>query len=222
MGLEARMNGEPPSAVFTPDNEPYLGRPSVFHFDQIVQALMEQQHRIARITSQQSLSALQIAASEIAPGAASIGLAIRELVRQGYLFAALVLLRPLVERVGTLAYLVEHPGALGSWQSGWPYRDRPSFAELLSAMRGSSGEDALDEAKLVAGRYHALVHGGPDASIETLVQFRDGFTGFSVSKDLHSPERADAASFEATMYLIVLMATLSRVFPDLDGLEVDS
>lgn len=111
-------------AIFTPDNEPYLGRQSVYHFDQIVQALMEQQHRLAAITRSSNLDRLQLAASEIAPGACSIGLAIREMVRQGYLVPALVLLRPLVERVGVLAFLAEHPAKLDAWESGWQHNTR--------------------------------------------------------------------------------------------------
>lgn len=48
------------------------------------------------------LSRLQRAASQLVPGACSIALSIRELVRQAYLYSAMILLRPLVGRVGAL------------------------------------------------------------------------------------------------------------------------
>ncbi len=86
--------------VFTPDDEPYRGRPALFHFDQ---------------------------AGELVPGARSVAFSVRELVRQGYLLAAMILIRPLVERVSTLAYLIDHEDAASLWQAGWPYGSRPGL-----------------------------------------------------------------------------------------------
>lgn len=217
-------NGERPDdlgpVVFTPDNEPYLGRESVFDFDRTITSLIEQQHKIAAWTRANRPTRLQAAASQLVPGACSIALSIRELIRQGYLFSAMILLRPLVERVATLSYLTEHPDGLGSWESGWKHGSRPTFQELLSTMESGIGaQKASDELKLVARRYHSLVHGDPAAASETLIALSDGTMGLTVAKDLTSPERADAVAFEATMYLVVLMVRSIEVFPQRDVAE---
>lgn len=80
--------------VFTPDNEPYLGRESVFHFDQVILSCMEANAEISTFTHANKLSSLQKAACQIIPQGINLALSIRELVRQGYLFAAAVLMRP--------------------------------------------------------------------------------------------------------------------------------
>ena len=91
--------------VFTPDNEPYLGRNLLFHFDQIVGSLMEQNASTAPTSHSRVLSDHQRMACQVIPQAISLTLSIRELIRQGYLFGAHVLVRPLVERAAILLYL---------------------------------------------------------------------------------------------------------------------
>jgi hypothetical protein len=203
--------------IFTPDTEPYLGREPVLHFDKMITAVMEQQHRIAAWTRGHRLTRIQVAASQLVPGGSSIALSIRELIRQGYLFSAMILLRPLVERVGTLTFLIQNPEALDRWERGWKHGTRPRFGEILTAMRGSPANPhgpTREELGLVASRYHSLVHGDPQAAQETLIALDDGSPGFTVGKDLDSPERADAVAFEATMYLVVLMARSAELFPE--------
>ena len=74
--------------VFTPDNEPYLGRKLLFHFDQVINSTMEQ-NAITALRSQSCvLTNHQRMACQVTPQALSIMLSIRELVRQGYLFGA--------------------------------------------------------------------------------------------------------------------------------------
>jgi hypothetical protein len=90
------------SPIFTPDNEPYLGRPALFHFDQVLIVLAAEQRRIGPWTRTHKLTALQHAASGLVPGACSVAFSVRELVRQAYLLSAVILIRPLVERVSTL------------------------------------------------------------------------------------------------------------------------
>ena len=76
------------SAIFTPDNEPYLGRESVYHFDQVIISCLETNQKVAQFTRASELSDLQKAASQIIPQSIHIALSIRELVRQGYLLSA--------------------------------------------------------------------------------------------------------------------------------------
>jgi hypothetical protein len=54
-------------AVYTPDNEPYLGRESVYHFDQVILSCMEANSEIAAFTHSHKLSRLQKAACQIIP-----------------------------------------------------------------------------------------------------------------------------------------------------------
>ena len=77
--------------VFTPENEPYLGRESVYHFDQTILSCLEANAEITAYTHKNKLNDLQKAACQIIPQGINLALSIRELVRQGYLFAAAVL-----------------------------------------------------------------------------------------------------------------------------------
>ena len=78
-------------AVFTPDNEPYLGLQSVLWFDRIIMWTLESNHRVAAYSHAHTdqMSPLQKAACQMIPQGINIALSIRELVRQGYLFPAM-------------------------------------------------------------------------------------------------------------------------------------
>ena len=105
-------------SIFTPDNEPYLGRESVFQFDNMILVAMEQNQRIAPWTQGRDLTPLQWAETELIPHGFSIALSIRELVRQGYLISAEILLRPLIERAAVISYLsdmLKRVASLGKW-----------------------------------------------------------------------------------------------------------
>jgi len=173
---------------------------------------------VARQSHDVPLDRMQVATTQLVPGALSIALSLRELVRQGYLLSAQILLRPLVERVGILSLLIDCPEKLDAWENGWPAKDRPRLHELLRHMKGGSQLQDADDARLIAKRYHALVHGEPWTAGEVLVRFPDGSVGLTPGKDLHSPDRADAICFEAAMYLIVLMARAVQVFGGADTL----
>lgn len=120
--------------VFTPDNEPYLGRDSVFHFDKVILSCLEANAEIAAYTHRNELNGLQQAACQIIPQGINLALSIRELVRQGYLFAAAVLMRPLIERAAIISYLHEKPEEVSLWQNGWKFRERPSLAKMLATI----------------------------------------------------------------------------------------
>src|SRR5436853_5001758 len=93
------------SIVFTPDNEPYLGRETVLAFDNAIIACLKANVHIASHTHKIEKSDLQWTACQIIPQGISIALSIRELVRQGYLFGAFVLMRSLIERATIILYL---------------------------------------------------------------------------------------------------------------------
>jgi len=113
------MNGV---SVYTPADEPYLGRTSVRALDELIVRILDAQGTIAAWTRANDLTPLQRAASELIPSASSVALSVRELVRQGYLLSALILTRPLMERTATISYLVEQPHAIALWAEGWPHR----------------------------------------------------------------------------------------------------
>jgi hypothetical protein len=121
--------------VFTPDNEPYLGRNLLFHFDQIVSSAMEQNAATAPQSHGRVLTDQQRMACQVIPQALSIMLSIRELIRQGYLFGAHVLVRPLVERAAILLYLHLHPEDIEKWNRGWHVGDAPGLAKMFDAIQ---------------------------------------------------------------------------------------
>jgi hypothetical protein len=208
--------------VFTPGDEPYLGVQLVHELDLLIVPLMQQHTRIAAWTNSNSLTRLQQAAGELAPGACSLVLSIRESVRQGYLLAALVLTRPLLERIATLSYLVEHPAQVELWSQGWPHKSRPSLRTRMQAMSlppspGSAllTPDAPSEGDITAmiDRYNGLVHGDPASAYSTAVLLPDGRPGHAIGKDLSSPTRANQICGETLAWGVVLMARCEQLFP---------
>lgn len=210
-----------PMVVFTPDDEPYLGRESVFQFDTILQLFIEEQTRIGVRTRTTQLSPLQQAAAELVPSASSIALSIRELVRQGYLLSAHILMRPLFERVATISHLIENPADVALWRGGWPHKSRPSLGQRIRAMHDVDGapsdtghsQPSEDEIRRFLDGLNGLVHGDPAAALRGAILMDDGSAGFTIGKDVSSPNRADEVCFFTTMMLIVLLARSSQLFP---------
>jgi hypothetical protein len=203
-------------AIFTPDDEPYLGRPSVFHFDQVILSCLEANAEVAALTRDHTrgLSDLQKAACQIIPQGINLALSIRELVRQGYLFAAVVLMRPLIERSAIVSYLHERPDEVRIWRDGWRYRERPSLATMLATMHG---EADIDQAKQICDTFNHVVHGDPIGSSFNLVNLGAGGLGYSVGKALTESELCDFICFQSYCYLIVLMGRMAACFPGVRG-----
>jgi hypothetical protein len=203
-------------AVFMPDNEPYLGLPSVLWFDRIIVWALENNSRVAAHTHMRldHLSALQKAACQIIPQGINLALSIRELVRQGYLFPAMVLMRPLIERAAVLSYLALNPGAVALWESGWKHAERPPLATMLQAMGGPEVNAA--EARKICTAHNHIVHADPVGTYYNLVHLGDGRAAYASSKMLDSPDMADSICMEAQCYLIVLGARMAQVFADVE------
>ncbi|MFH2065084.1 MAG: hypothetical protein ABIK15_07795 [Pseudomonadota bacterium] len=196
--------------VFTPDNEPYLGRESVFHFDQVILSCLEANAEIASYTHKNQLSDLQKAACQIIPQGINLALSIRELVRQGYLFAAAVLMRPLIERAAIISYLHEKPKEVSLWQNGWRHKERPSLAKMLATM---NKEVDIKQAQDICNTFNSLTHGDPMGSAYNLVKLPAGGFGYSVGKVLNEPELCDFVCFQSYLYLVVIMARMAGCFP---------
>jgi len=183
---------------------------------------LAQQRRIAEWTHGARLTPLQRAASELVPSASSIAVSIRELVRQAYLLSALILTRPLMERVATLSYLIDNPSAVTLWEQGWPHETRPKLRQRIDAMANVRGgpvpegiPPSADDIKRLIDRYNSLVHGDPASALHGSVLMGDGCPGFTISKDTSSPARADGICFETVCWIVVLMGRCSQLFPGL-------
>ncbi len=150
------------------------------------------------------------------PGACSVAFSVRELIRQAYLLAARILLRPLIERVSTFTYLIDHDEAITSWQSGWPHSSRPS---LQTRLRTIGGRDNVPPAIVTAGLkdllddFNSVVHGDRRSAHNSAVLLPDGAPGYTVSKDTASPARADEICSCASAFAMVLTVRCGDVFP---------
>lgn len=198
-----------------PDNEPYLGLDALRCFDETIVWAMESNRRAAAYTHvhKNELSPLQNAACQIIPQGINIALSIRELVRQAYLFPAMVLMRPLIERAAVLSYLIQNPKAVGLWEQGWKHSSRPPLPTMLQSMSTSAKVD-IDEARKICAAHNHIVHADPVSTYYNLIYLEDGSAAYASSKMLDSPQLAENISMEAFCYLIVLVGRLAQVFPD--------
>jgi hypothetical protein len=72
--------------IFTPGNEPYLGRELLFQFDNLISSCLALNSKYAPMSHSRPLSGLQRALCILVPQTITLALSIRELIRQGYLF----------------------------------------------------------------------------------------------------------------------------------------
>lgn len=209
------MHGEPkliPEPVYLPSNEPYLGRETVYWFDKIIVSCLDVNAKVAAYTHRGNLSDLQRAACQLIPQGINLALTIRELIRQGYLFGALVLLRPLIERIAIVSYLHANPSEISIWESGWRKRERPHLIQMLQTMSG--GKADIEVTKDIYDYTSHLVHGDPMSSEWNLVHLGNGGLGYSVGKVVDAPELCDFISMQALCYLIVIMEMMKKYFPE--------
>ena len=200
-----------PKPVYLPSDEPYLGRESVHHFDQVIISCLEANSEIAAYTHTIDLSPLQKAACQIIPQGINLALTIRELIRQGYLFGALVLMRPLIERAAIISYLYKYPDKVTVWEEGWKFGKRPSLSEMLDTMGGKAD---ITTAKQICETFGHIVHGDPVASQWNLIKLDSGRLGYSVGKLINDSELCDFICFQSYCYLIVTMGMMAGCFPD--------
>ncbi|MGD0569438.1 MAG: DUF5677 domain-containing protein [Candidatus Sulfotelmatobacter sp.] len=198
--------------VFTPGNEPYLGRELLRAFDELIVCCLEHNQTIARRTrAVASKTVLQEAACILIPQGVSLALSIRELVRQGYLLGAKVLMRPLVERSVTMLYLQQNPSDLGIWERGWSFNERPGLTKMLRTLASQGGHP--DVARQMTAELNSLTHGDPASSYHNLAFTDQGAAGHAVSKNLGRPDVCDAICAEAIPWLSVLLGMMHATFP---------
>lgn len=208
----------PPPMIYTPENEPYLGRPSLQHLDELIVKALAVNSYTARSTHGVPLSDLQQMACIVVPQAVSLTLSIRELIRQGYLFGAHVLVRSLAERACILLYLHNYPADISKWKNGWLHREAPSLAQMFDAIQ-RAGSSKLDVRGVdVTASMNSLVHGKPDSARWNQTGLAGEKAGHAASKLLHRPDLSDEVSSDATAWLAVTLAMMIAYFPNAKAL----
>lgn len=199
--------------IFTPDNEPYLGLESLLWFDRIICWSLEANAKVADWTrgNSSSLTSLQRAGCQIIPQGVSVALSIRELLRQGYLLSARVLLRPLIERAAIISYLDANLDAVDLWESGWRHGKRPSLATMLAGMADGT---KVEEAQKICSVHNHMIHGDPMSCYSNLITLSDGTAAYASSKILSNPSLCDEIAMESQCYLIVLTGRMRHLFPE--------
>jgi len=200
--------------VFTPDNEPYLGRKLLFHFDQLISSAMEQNAVTAPKSHVRTLNDHQRMACQVIAQALSIALSIRELIRQGYLFGAHVLLRALVERAAILLYLHLRPEEIEKWNRGWHQKDAPSLAKMFDAIQSKQQRDSPVRGSDLTAAMNSLLHAKPDSAPWNLVPLDEKGVGHAVSKILNRPELCDDLCGNVIPWLVVIQGMMAAYFPD--------
>jgi len=205
------MQERGPLPVYLPHNEPYLGRDSLLAFDLAIPPALEIHARVGKRTFANPLTPLQVAATEIVPQGVSIALSIRELVRQGYLYSAAILIRPLVERTGTIRYLQQHPNAGEAWRAGWPRKAQPTFENLLDLLHPNVSDS---DQEVLRTLLHKLVHSDPAGSVYNMLRRSDGVLVLPSGKVIDHPLLCDAVCLAGRCYLQMLSRIATEVFPD--------
>lgn len=200
--------------VFTPDNEPYLGRTLLFHFDQLICSAMEQNSVIAPTSHKRALTDHQKMACQVVAQALSIALSIRELIRQGYLFGGHVLLRALAERAAILLYLHLYPAEIDKWNRGWEHNEAPSLAKMFEKIRAKQRPGSPIRGGDLTAPMNSLLHSKPDSAPWNLIQVDGAGVGHAVSKILDRPELCDELCANAIPWLVVVQSMMAAYFVD--------
>ncbi len=195
--------------VFTPDDEPYLGRELLFQFDNLICSCLELNSRCAPASHGRPLSRLHHALCILVPQTITLALSIRELIRQGYLFGAKVLVRPFTERAVTILYLSKNPDGLRIGDDGWKYNKRPKLQEMVEYLNQELLQGAFASLKGFTHELNSATHGDPLSAQWNVVLRDDGAPVFLVSKNLSSPELADEICAEVIPWVAATMGVMS-------------
>jgi hypothetical protein len=214
------MSTEATPIIFTPDNEPYLGRRTLLVLDSAISAMMEQNAVTAPATHGRKLTDQQHMACQVIPQAVSIALSIRELIRQGYLFGAHVLLRPLVERVAILLYLNLHPDEIDVWKRGWHQGEAPGLAKMFDAIQAKQPRRQAFRGSDLTAPMNTLLHAKPDSAPWNLVPIGEEGIGHAVSKILNRPDLCDDICANLIPWIVIIPSMMAAYFgPDGQGVS---
>lgn len=199
--------------IYTPDNEPYLGRELLFHFDQLIVSLIEDNSAISVRSRQIALTDHQKMACILIPQSISIVLSIRELIRQGYLFSAHVLKRAFVERVIIIQYLDEFPSEIKIWNNGWLYNEAPSLSKMMEALQRVMYGEVRFCGKDITASMNSLLHGKPDSAPWNMI-VKDGEFRNAVSKIINRPDLCDDLCADMKSWTVVVQCMMKKYFSE--------
>jgi hypothetical protein len=199
--------------VFTPDDEPYLGRPLLLAFDQLICSAMETNSTTAPGTHARSLTDHQVMACQVIAQGLSIALSIRELIRQGYLFGGHVLVRALAERAMILLYIHYYPDEIAKWNQGWEMGDAPSLSRMFDRVQARMHRNPLVPGRDLTASMNSLMHAKPDSAPWNIVQLGEGRVGHAPSKILNHPGLCDELCANAIPWLAVVLGMMAAYFP---------
>jgi hypothetical protein len=200
-------------AVPGPPQDTYSSLEPVQHLDKMLD--LDQALRGIPSGDPAQLTDMQAVALEPIPAASSVAASIRVMIREGYLVSAMILFRPLVERVATRCYLELSEVSRGLWQQGWPHRARPSLKTRLGAMVPGASPDLVNRLWQAVAAYHALVHGDPVAAKQSLTYIYDGpeiRIGYALGRDYRAPGRAASIAAETGLVVAFLTARTGVIF----------
>jgi hypothetical protein len=200
------------SVIFTPSDEPYLGRQLLHAFDNLICSCLELNSKCAPASHGRELSDFQHAMCILVPQTITLGLSIRELIRQGYLFGAKVLVRPFTERAVTALYLFHNPEALKIWNDGWEHRKRPTLQKMIENLNEKLQKGPVASLKGITHELNSATHGDPLSAKWNVVLRDDGLPAFLPSKNLKSPGLADEICAETIPWLATTMVVMGEAF----------
>lgn len=206
-------------AIYTPDNEPYLGRELLLRLDKTIPTVLQQNLSTARQTHGAELTDQQRMACIVIPQAVSLALSIRELVRQGYLFGAHVLVRPLMERAVILLYLQAVPADIEKWKRGWQSGDAPGLSKMLESIQKVANKPDIVKGADLTAPFNSLLHGKPDSAPWNTIALDNGRPGYASSKILDRPDLCDEVCAITLSWLVTTMTMMLAYFPDTRSLN---
>jgi len=151
-------------------------------------------------------------ACQVIAQAISIALSIRELIRQGYLFSAHILLRPLIERQVILLYLHLFPEDIEKWNRGWHLGDAPGLSNMLEKIQSKWERDPIIRGRDITASLNSLLHAKPDSAAWNMVSLGGGKMGHGVSKLMDHPDLCDEVCAEIIPVLCIIQAMIVAFF----------
>ena len=152
--------------VFTPDNEPYLGRQSVYLLDLHIVECLRLSGEIAPRTHDMDKSDLHLAACHLVPQALSLSCPSGS-SSDKVSIRSTQLAPPLLERIIILYYLHAHPEAMDKWKRGWQHNEAPTLARMMNDL---GQEHWKNIGPAITGPLNGVLHGKPESAIWTTAQ----------------------------------------------------
>lgn len=148
----------------------------------------------------------------IIPIGISIACSVRELVRQGYIPSAKILIRPLIERVATSDYICDDQTAAELWNAGWPQNKRPKLASLLSRLENGHENEWKKFQQFMVDDFNASVHPNPDGDEQYLAKNEVGESVFWLNTVPSAHELADSVCNATAWSAVILASNAKKAF----------